>query len=425
MIVFFKKVRIKTLFSIFEPIKVEPLELEYLKAVSDSLGFNTFIIDDLFKIKPHTPTAPDIIVLTGYNVAEKEILREARKFKSKYPKAKVIVGGVHIQLNSTSFHKEYIDFVIHSPSLNTFKEVLQSISLSNRMEIRDGFDYYDGTNWIIGKKETISEEEGIRSNRDLFSQIGHKTRYLDKKNIAIIKGSIGCPYKCSYCYCRELNGGEYIKANYEKIVEEMSSVCAKYFWIVDDILFSNRNDALSFIHAVKKYKLKSKFIAYLRADFIIKEKDILPKLKEVGLDEVIIGFEAINNEELEEYNKNTDAIDYPKVISILKENMIEFTALFMVRPDYSTQDFANLYKFIKREDIEVFTLSIFTPIKGTKGYIEEKENLLTENPKYFDFLHLVTKPKLPKVIFYLLFYGIHLRLVKSKRILRYILQRKG
>ena len=37
MIVFLKKVRVKTIFSKFEPIKVEPLELGYLKAVLEEM----------------------------------------------------------------------------------------------------------------------------------------------------------------------------------------------------------------------------------------------------------------------------------------------------------------------------------------------------------------------------------------------------
>lgn len=430
MIVFLKKVRVKTTFSIFDPIKVEPLELSYLKTVSDSLGFTTYIIDDLFGIKPHavikreaheSSVIPHIIVLTGYNVSEKEIINEARLYKNKYPKVKIIVGGVHVQLNSTSFHKDEIDFVIHSPSLKTFEKVLKIIEGNIKIDSNNGFDYRDG-NWVIGSKEIIYSEEDIKPDRELFNKIKNKTQYLDKRNIALIKGSIGCPYNCSYCYCRELNGGKYIKANYNKMIEEMSGIDADYFWIVDDVLFLDRSSALNFIDEVNKAKLQTKFIGYLRADFIIKEKDILPKLKESGLNEVIIGFEAINNEELEEYNKSTNAIDYPEVISVLKENQIDFTALFMVQPDYGIRDFVNLYRFIKKHKIEVFTLSILTPIKGTKGYIEEKGNLIRFNPKYFDFLHLVTKSRLPKIIFYFLFYIIHLRLLKSKRILRYITQ---
>lgn len=425
MNILLKKVRIKTLFSRFEPIKVEPLELCYLKTVADEMGNNSYIIDELFNNGIPTneegnPLSPDIIVLTGYNVAENEILKEAQNYKLEYPNVKIIIGGVHIQLNSSSFHKPYIDYVIHSQSLEVFKIILRICSGENLDVL--GFDYIKNEQWIIGDKDIIFENEDIIPDRELFSNIRNQVYYLDKREVALIKGSVGCPYSCSYCYCKELNGGKYLNADYEKMVREMSSIDSKYFWIVDDVLLINNADALSFIDEVKKAKLDRKFIAYLRADFIIKHKDLIPELKEVGLNEVIIGFEAINEEELKNYNKTTSAVDYPKVISILKENDLDFTALFMVHPSYEIKDFINLSRFIKKHKIDIFTLSIFTPIKGTIGYEDEK-NLIRNDPKYFDFLHLVTKSNLPKFIFYLLFYGLHLRLLKSKRIWKYILRR--
>ena len=425
MNIFLKKVRIKTIFSKFEPIKVEPLELCYLKTVADEMGHKTIIIDGLFKYVIPTnvevsPSLPDIIVLTGYNVAENEILKEAQNYKVKYPNVKIIVGGVHIQLNSTSFHKPYIDYVIHSQSLEVFKIILRICSGENIGG--KGFDYRKNDKWIIGDKDISFENEDVIPDRELFNNIRNQVYYLNKREVALIKGSVGCPYSCSYCYCRELNGGKYLNADYEKMVREMSSIDSKYFWIVDDVFLKNKEDALTFLDEVKKAKLDRKFIAYLRADFIIKERDLIPDLKNAGLNEVIIGFEAINEEELRNYNKSTNAVDYPKVISILKENDLDFTALFMVQPSYEIKDFINLYNFIKKHEIEIYTLSIFTPIKGTKGY-EEEQNLLINDPKYFDFLHLVTKSKLPKFIFYLLFYGMHIRLLKSKRIWEYILRR--
>lgn len=439
MNILLKKVRIKTIFSIAQPIIVEPLELEYLKTVCDSMGLNSYIWDDLFSngfVIPSAPTVipsvveesplfPDIIILTGYNVAEDQILLEARQFKSKFPNVKIIVGGIHIQLNSSSFHIDEIDFVIHSSSLATFEKVVKAIMEDKEIENNIGFDYRKGGQWFIGDREVVNNVVDFEPNREFFNQISHKTHYLEKRSVALIKGSTGCPYKCSYCYCKELNGGKYLRANYQKMVGEMANIDADYFWIVDDVLFVNKNDALGFIDAINKIKLKTKIIAYLRADFIIKEQELLPKLKEAGINEIIIGFEAINEMELKSYNKTTNAIDYPEVIRILKKNNIDFTALFMVNPNYGVEDFFNLSQFIRKNKIEIFTLSIFTPIKGTKGYEVEKDNLLTQDPKYFDFLHLVTPSKLPKIIFYLLFYMVHLRLVFSKRIWNNLLRRKA
>ena len=419
MIVFLKKVRVGTLFSKFEPVVVEPLELCYLTTVLKDMNIENYIIDDLFKLYEPKNIVPDLIILTGYNVAEDKILKEAKDYKNRFPDCKIIVGGVHIQLNRGVFHKEYIDYIIHSQSLDVFRTTIKNI-IENKLPMDKGIDYYNHGQWNLGEIDRVLVRENILPDRSLFYGLKKRLRYLEKKEVALIKGSIGCPYNCSYCFCKDLNDGQYIKSNYKIMAEEIKTLNAEYYWIIDDVLFATRKDALDFIYSMEDIVAQKKIIGYLRADFILRERDLLSSLKKAGLEEVIVGFEATNNEELESYDKTIDALDYPKVISILKENEIDLTALFIVQPDYDIKDFQNLYKFIKINKIEVFTISILTPLKGTKHYEEEKMELITINPEKYDFLHLVKKSKLPKILFYVLFYCIHIRLLKSKRVWKYI-----
>lgn len=424
MIVFLKKVRVKTLFSVFEPIVVEPLELCYLKSVLDNMNIENYIIDELLNLKEPVYVKPDIMVLNGYNVAENEIIKQAQYYKSIYPQVKIIVGGVHIQGNSNVFRTDSIDYICHTQSLNTFKELINKILINNEIPIA-GVDSIinnaSSKSWHISNKEILQNKENIVPDRSFFNEHSNKIHYLEKRNVALIKGSIGCPYHCSYCYCKLLNSGNYVKADYEAMINEMESIHADYFWVVDDVLFSSRTDALEFIELVKARNLNLKIIGYLRADFILREKDLLSLLRDTGIVEIIVGFEATDNNELKGYEKTTNALDYPEVIKLLKENFIELTALFMVQPEYSLKDFINLYNFIKNNNIDIYTISILTPIKGTRDYELLKEKLITNDPRKFDFLHLVLKSRLPKWLFYLIFYGIHIRLLKSKRVWKYLL----
>ena len=422
MIVFLEKVRVKTIFSTIDPVKVEPLELCYLKTVLNNMNIESYIIDDMFGFKQPKVLIPDIIVLTGYNTAENEIIRKSKIHKNKYPNAKIIVGGVHIQENAEYFRVDTIDYIVHSGSLNTFALLIKKIKNNESIPLDKGVDTFQKNGWHLGKKESISEIESIKPDRDFFNKAKSKFRYLDKRNVALTKGSVGCPYNCSYCYCKLLNNKHYIKSNYQAMIEEMENVDADYYWVIDDVLFSSRDDALKFIEIIEKKNIKLKIIGYLRADFIFKEKDLLKRLKEVGLCEVIVGFEATDNKELENYKKTTDATDYPLVISLLKENNIDLTALFMVHPNYGFKDFKILNNFIKENKIDVYTISIMTPVKGTNLYDEMENELIEKEPKKFDFLHLVLKSKLPKLIFYILFYSLHIRLLKSKRISKFIRQ---
>ncbi|MDR3584045.1 MAG: hypothetical protein P4L59_01815 [Desulfosporosinus sp.] len=432
MKIFLKKIRSRTLFSLLDPVRVESLELCYLQALSDNLSIESFVIDDLFGLTEPQGIRPQAVVLTGYNTAEREILKEAEVYKKVYPEAKIIVGGLHVELNRESFRRHDIDFVIHSQDLSVLENVLQfvrgdllelpSAGVDIRIVAEDGSDL-----WREGTRSVVDTPPMIRPNRKLTSLVCDRTRYLDKKTVALVKSRIGCPYQCDFCYCKLINGGVHVKSDYHELLRDVLEIRANYHWLVDDVFLASRQDALDYLQAYEELtkaegEPRISLIAYLRADFIVKERDLLGKLKACGLDEVIVGFEATGNCELEEYNKQTNALDYPKAIELLREHDIELTALFIVRPDYGLGDFSKLNRFIVSNRIDTYTISILTPIKGTKNYQDVSSQLVTNDPKKFDFLHLVLEPRLPRTVFYLLFYSLHLRMLKSRRIRTYLWQ---
>ena len=432
MKIFLKKIRSRTLFSLLNPVKVEPLELGYLQALSDQLGIESFIIDDLFGLREPQNIRPQAVVLTGYITAEGEILKEAKAYKKVYPDAKIIVGGLHVELNRESFRKHDIDFVIHSQDLSVLQNVLRSIrgdikelpsaGVDIRIISEDGSDL-----WREGTRIALETPQTIRPDRTLTRLVIDRTRYLDKKTVALVKSRIGCPYQCDFCYCKLINGGNHIKSDYQELLRDVKGIKANYHWLVDDVFLASRQDALDYIQAYEETtnpeaETRLSLIAYLRADFIVKDSDLLGKLKACGLDEVIVGFETTGNDELEEYHKQTNALDYPKVIELLRGHGIDLTALFMVKPDYGLEDFIKLNRFISKNRLETYTISILTPLKGTSSYEDQMSQLVTDDPKEFDFLHLVLEPRLPRLVFYTLFYWLHWRLLKSKRLRTYFRQ---
>ncbi|WP_353107009.1 B12-binding domain-containing radical SAM protein [Acetoanaerobium noterae] len=444
MIIFLEKVREKTIFSFFEPIVTEPLELMYIKTILIEEKITSYIIDDNFKLDKPKGVIPDLVILTGYNIAENLIISKAKAYKNKYPTVKIMVSGVHAQLNREVFRTEGIDYVYFSQSLETFRTFIKtavnleidyeeennkyiSNKRTNNKEdksnyFRKGVDIYDKLtdSWQLGQDDVLIKSENISPDRLVFNDIKAQTRYIDKPQVALVKSSHGCPYSCSFCYCRLLNNGIYLKPDYKKLISEIREIDARYIWVIDDSFFITREDALDFIVNAKNEYLNKSLIIYLRADFIVENEDLMSELKSWGIDEVIVGFESEDERILSEYNKGQTANIYEKAVNILKNQAIELTALFIVDPAYEIKDFLRLYKYIKKLDLDLYTISIMTPLKGTLDYELRKHELIETDPRKFDFLHLVLKSKLPKWLFYTLFYLCHLRLIKSKRIRKMI-----
>jgi radical SAM superfamily enzyme YgiQ (UPF0313 family) len=444
MIVFLEKVREKTISSFFEPIVTEPLELMYIKTILIEEKITSYIKDDNFKLDKPKGVIPDLVILTGYNVAENLIISKAKAYKNKYPTVKIMVSGVHAQLNREAFRTEGIDYVYFSQSLETFRAFIKtavdleldyekednkyiSNKRTNNKEdknnyFRKGVDIYDKLtdSWQLGQDDVLIKSENISPDRLVFNDIKSQTRYIDKTQVALVKSSHGCPYSCSFCYCRLLNNGIYLKPDYKRLISEIREIDSSYIWVIDDSFFITREDALDFIVNAKNEYLNKSLIIYLRADFIVENQDLMSELKSWGIDEVIVGFESEDESMLSEYNKGQTANIYQKAVNILKNQAIELTALFIVDPAYEIKDFLRLYKYIKKLDLDLYTISIMTPLKGTLDYELRKHELIETDPRKFDFLHLVLKSKLPKWLFYTLFYLCHLRLIKSKRIRKMI-----
>lgn len=438
MTVFLEKVRQNTLFSAFEPIITEPLELIYLQTVLSQESVDSYIIDPLFEMKAPEAVIPDLIILSGYNVAEALMIKTARRWKKAFPFARIMVSGVHAQLNREAFQDEAIDYIFFSQSLETFRGFIRSLMRGE--PFHRGVDvFYKGTDalssesgtWINGEPDILEKPESIVPDRKFFESVKNRTRYIDKKSVALVKGGYGCPYGCSFCYCRLLNGGRYLRPDYEKLMEEINAD-AEHIWIVDDSFLITREDALDFIRASRKYSHNpgsgnsgasgsaKSLIAYLRADFVVENEDLIPELKSCGLSEIITGFESPSEDTLRRYNKGQSSGIYKKLTEILRREDIELAALFIVDPQYSIRDFIRLFRYIKKLGISLYTLSIMTPLKGTTDYEHKKHLLTTEDPRKFDFLHLVLPSRLPKWLFYSLFYAGHLRLLKSERIRKLI-----
>ena len=228
------KVRKDTLFSVFEPIVVEPLELQYLK--SALVGHDVTIGDrllDRMSLKVRLRNEHyDVIVLNGYVTAEDKIIELAKRIKAVSPGTRVIVSGVHAQMNPEAFRVESVDVIVKTQSLRAFVDFLELEKLGSCSI--DGFDHRYGGSWVEGGKLTLTAYEDITPDRLFYKSHADKFRYMNYEKVALVKGSISCPFQCSYCYCRKLNDGKYIKRDYKGLFDEMATVDSEYYWVIDD-----------------------------------------------------------------------------------------------------------------------------------------------------------------------------------------------
>ncbi|MBV1756667.1 MAG: cobalamin-dependent protein [Dethiosulfatibacter sp.] len=406
----------KTIYSYLQPIVCEPLELEYISTVLNEKQIDHTILDYLLDGKNFKEDFerynPDILMLSGYITAVETILSYSDYAKDRNPKVKIIVGGSHAEINYEDFFSPNIDIVVHQSGLSVIDELLTALNDCDidykLLKDVNGIAYQINQIWYVNETSIMESYDMPLPDRSFFKRYKSKTRYMLYPEVAIIKTSISCPYQCEFCYCRKINQGIYLTRKISDIIQEIQQIDTEYVWIVDDTFLIDPIKAKAFVESIKTHGISKKFIAYSRVDFIVKHPDIIKEIKDIGFVELIVGIEDINNSKLESYHKGTNEDFNDKAIQVLKENGIRLTALFIAGIDFRGEDFRNMRQWIRSKAIDSYTVSIFTPMKGTDLYNLYKKEITTKDFSRFDFLHLVMKPvHMSRLKFYICFYSLY------------------
>jgi radical SAM superfamily enzyme YgiQ (UPF0313 family) len=396
-------------------IVTEPLALEYLAAVAN---------EEQCAYHIHDPTVtrrwfarelrefrPDIVAITGYYAAKDSMLEYARRAKARSPGILTLIGGVHAEINYEDFYDTAVDLVAHSGGAETFRRILRAAAAGDGMEEIDGTCHRDHSGlWHMNRHATVDLASLPRPDRTHFYRHIDRFNYLNHGPVAMVKTAYGCPYRCSFCYCRLLNDGAYTTRPLEDVVDEIASIDCDRIWVIDDTFLIDPERIAAFAELLEKTGVRKQFIVYSRADFIAGNPGMLPTLKRMGIMDVIVGFEAIDNAALDAYEKGVGADENLRCVRLLKNAGIECTGLFIMDIDATRSDFARLNRWIAKAGLTTCALSVFCPIPGTQAYEEYRDRLTTTDCRKWDLLHLVLRPtRLNRLAFYLLMMRTYVR----------------
>lgn len=399
-------------------INLEPLDLEYLYTVALEEKVNCQIFDSLFDKRDLKDVLnefrPDLVAIGGYITQEPLMINYSEIVKEFNCLTKVLIGGVHAQVNYERFYTDTIDYIVHSSSLEPFKRILRiGIDFdASRLKDIEGICYREDSKWFVNKELPINPDDLPIPDRSHFNDNKHLYRYLGYTPCAIVKTAFSCPYQCNFCFCRKINDGKYAARDIDLVVEEIEGIQCDNIHIVDDTFLIDRVRVNRFISLIREKNINKNFIFYSRADFVVGNEEIIKELSSIGTKGIIVGLEAIDNSTLNAYSKESSEDLNEKCVKIFQKYNIECLGLFIIDINATKKDFQNLYSWVKRMELNYASVSIFTPIPGTVLFDEYKDKLTTDNMQHWDFLHLVLEPtNMTRKSFYLEYYKLSLKLI--------------
>jgi hopanoid C-3 methylase len=394
----------------------EPLALETLGAIARP-DHEVRILDmrfdpDLTKaLSEFQPDLVGVTCLTTEVYSAQDVLKQVKKERLE---VFTLAGGLHASLIPQDFQAAYVDAIVIGEGELTFRELLETLDRTKgrpgeALAQVDGLAWRRGApaagdgEWVFNKARALapSIDSLPIPARDLTSQWTQNYYFLFESPHTLVSTSRGCPFRCNFCSVWKFYHKRCRYMSAERVVDELETVPVPSISFVDDNFLANVPRAFKIVELIKKRGIKMRYYGMqARTDTISKHPDLVKAWKEIGLETILIGFEAATQGRLDAVAKGATIEQNERAMDILNELHIHMWGAFIVDPAFTKEDFRELKEYRERKGVIYPQFTILTPLPGTDLYQEKYNELVTHDYRLFDALHAVLPTRLPREEFY-------------------------
>jgi radical SAM superfamily enzyme YgiQ (UPF0313 family) len=316
------------------------------------------------------------------------------------PNAIIVAGGSHFSLMAETILRELreLDCIVLGEGEIAFSQLLQDLSSGGRGRGTKGVAYSDNGKVILNERHSLIPNLDslplpayhlIDMENEVYYWHGMGRRAFG------LSTSRGCGDRCAYCSESRFWETVWRGRSGKKIVEEISYLNDRYgktLFIFNENTFNwNRKRVEEFLDELGKSGLRIHFWFQSRIKDILRDEDLIPEMRRLGLYEVMLGIESIQPDVLSRYEKQQSREMAQKAIDILRKNKIMVMANIMFGDwNDSEESIQEVFKFVKAQS-DFLVLTLTTPLPGTR-YFEEAERLGRIRERdlgKYDFMHPV------------------------------------
>ncbi|MEM2897558.1 MAG: radical SAM protein [Candidatus Bathyarchaeia archaeon] len=314
-----------------------------------------------------------------------------------------IAGGQHFTATAHESLKQYpeIDIIVRGEGEQTLSELIQAISDKRSLSKVKGISYRKDGEIMSTQSRALIENlddlpfPGYHFLKDFINKY-HFTMMAGPDVVyLLIEGSRGCQYRCSFCTQWRHWGGKYRFKSGRRIADEMEffykEYDGKFLWLTDDN-FSLRDRAKDLCDEIMRRRIGDEIMWFVQArcDDVVRNKDLLPKLRKAGNRWMLLGAESHSKRTLQDFNKKINPEETKEAVRLLKENDIFAQTTFIIgnRND-NAESIEELRKFVEYVDPDLAIFMVLTPFPGTDVYDRAMEKGWIEdfNLANYDMIH--------------------------------------
>ncbi|SHJ66783.1 B12-binding domain-containing radical SAM protein [Paramaledivibacter caminithermalis] len=353
-------------------IKKEGLNVSILDSIALGQTYNEFY--NSFK-----EYKPDILVMeTSTPSLYNDLIIASTIKKISNGKTKIIFCGIHNELESINFLKEYgdVDFTVYGeyeyPLVKLLNAIKQEAGFRDLTNIT-----YRKENGKIEKKERgklVDIDKMQWPERSKLPKVYSDSFCgLDAPQLQV-HTSRGCTYGCIFCAWPQImyGGSQYRRRKPEDVINEILFNLKKFPYksinIDDDTFNINKDHVLEFCRLFKKNGLdKIRWGTMGRADLM--DREMLLALKDAGLYAIKYGVETLDENVLKNIGKNMNLQKNIENIRLTKELGIKVHLTFCLGlPGDTKETIEKTIDEAMKLPFDTIQFSIATPYPGCKMY---------------------------------------------------------
>ena len=386
-------------------LRLEPLGLEVVAEACRVAGHQVQLID--LQAEPAENFAklvkswqPDVIALAcNYLANVPEVVDLGKAARALLPNAFILIGG-----HSASFVAR--DMLEHADGaidcvLKGEGEAAIALLINHAMDDRSSITDVPGVVTLDGegpKPGFVESLDDIMPARDLLK---HRRRYfigmLDPA--ASIEFSRGCPWDCQFCSAWTFYGRSYRTVSPERAVEDLERIQQSGVFIVDDVAFIQSQHGLAIGEAIAKKGIKKKYYMETRGDVLLRNKEVFKFWRDLGVEYMFLGLEAIDDEGLKRFRKRADLGSNFEALEYARSLGLQVAVNLIADPDWDHERFEVIRQWCL-EVPEVVNISVNTPYPGTETWLTEGHKVTNLDYRLYDIQHCVLPTKMSLEEFY-------------------------
>jgi radical SAM superfamily enzyme YgiQ (UPF0313 family) len=215
----------------------------------------------------------------------------------------------------------------------------------------------------------------------------------------MIQTTRGCPFSCDFCSVSDFFGRTYRTRPIPDVIKEVRKIkesnSRATIFFVDDNITGNPSYARKLFKALAQLNIRW----FGQSSVIIaRDRELLRLAANSGCLALFMGFESLSSANLSQIGKTTNHVkDYNEAIRKIHDSGIGIVGAFIFGFDSDDEGvFEETVEFIEKNQLELASLSILTPLPGTRLYkqMQEQDRITDRDWAKYTCGEVVFRPRL-------------------------------